>query len=452
MSLGTHPSLQLAPDIHSAISAEMDRVEGCIAAVLRHREGKTLGQDGRQRLQQAQQQVDQSRQQDPFAVLLTLAPGLDPDLVLDVLMVVAYPLVRPSRVHALQSLAGQAGEFVLTQGLLHELLMPDDEFEGRLTYALTPTSPLLVNGLVRAEGEGPSRQIRPGFALARGVLGNEKNLIPPDAVRLVYQPGQPLKPLFLEPRVNQRLDEIEALITLLSQSEQAMAGPTVLFAGGPGTGKSLAAHHMAARLQRPLYQVDLGRLVSKWQGETERNLTQVFDELCGTSGCILLDEADSLLGRRVEVKDGRDAQNNLTVSHLLSLLERHRGPVFMTTNLRGNLDSAYVRRLSAVVEFHQPDRALRAQIWHSALCRAHPALQDTQLQPLVALACQPVMSAAEIVNAAVTSVALSQLAEAELGPVQLARAIMLEMMKGEMTFAVDDLGPLAEYWPEGGVL
>lgn len=440
-------------DIAAAVTAEMDRIDALVQALLRHREGRVVTQKGRDALATAQKRVSAARAAGVFADLNALSGDLDPDLALNILMVVAYTLVRPSKAHVLQTLIGPGStETVLTQGVLHEVLMPDDLYEARLARALAPTSPLLVNGLVRAEGEGPARQLRPGFALARFVSGGEGNLTPPDAVRLVFEPGQSLRPLYLEDRVTRRLDEIHALVGLLGQGGQAMAGPAVLFAGGPGTGKSLAVHHMAARLNRPLYQIDLGRLVSKWQGETERNLTRVFDELCGTSGCILMDEADSLLGRRVEVKDSRDAQNNLTVSHLLSLLERHRGPVFMTTNLRGNLDDAYTRRLSAVVEFHPPQRGLRGIIWENALRQATPTLPKNDLRYLAELATPAVMSAAEIVNAATMAAALAQLAQQACGPTEVARAIMLEMSKSEMTFSHDDLGPLAEFWPQDAAL
>lgn len=437
------------PGASAALGAEMDRVEALIEAVLRHRDGKTLGQEGKNAVARAQAAVSEHRKAGAFDALRPALGQLPADLALNVLMIVAYALVRPSRAYRLQALTGQgAGEFVMTQGLLHELLMPDDRYEAELSRALSSTSALCASGLIRAEGEGPTRQLRPGFALARFVSGSEANLSPPDAVRLVYEPGQSLRPLFLEDRVLRRLDEIEALVRLVEEGDQPMAGPAILFAGGPGTGKTLAAFHMAARLGRPMYQVDLGRLVSKWQGETERNLTRVFDEMCGTTGCLLMDEADAMMGRRVEVKDSRDAQNNLTVSHVLSLMERHRGPIFMTTNLRGNLDDAYTRRVSALVEFFPPHEALRARIWDSALARSAPSMSGGARAELVGLAKPIRMSAAEIVSAAVMTAALARLVGAMPGPEELARGVMLEMSKSEITFARSDLGLLAAYWPE----
>jgi SpoVK/Ycf46/Vps4 family AAA+-type ATPase len=202
---------------------------------------------------------------------------------------------------------------------------------------------------------------------------------------------------------------------------------------------------MAERLGRPLYQIDLGRVVSKWMGETERNLSRIFEEMSGTEGMILIDEADALLGKRVEVKESRDQHANVTVSHLLSLLERHFGPVFATTNLRGNLDTAYIRRFSAVVDFHRPNRGLRQNLWADALRRA--GLSKARAEALAMEAAHPEMSAAEIANAAVVAQALAP--GGRPGGAEIARAIMLEKTKGEMTFAPEDLGPLAPHWPQG---
>lgn len=444
--------LRALPDLQIAITAEMDRVDCLVNTIQLHREGKTLSKEERNRLAHAQAEVARMRATHVFKEVLEQAGDLEPDLALDCLMVAAYPLVRPSKVHIMQRLTGQAGEFTLTQGLLHELLIPDDAHEARLVRAMAPSSPLITNGLIRAEGEGPARQFRPGFALARFITGGEGSITPPEAVRLVFEPGHSLQPLYLEKRVERRLSELVGLIGLLADGDLPMAGPAILFAGGPGTGKTLAAYHMAARLDRPLYQIDLGRMVSKWLGETERNLSRVFAELCGTSGCILLDEADALLGKRVEVKESRDQHANMTVSHLLSLLERHNGPVFLTTNLRGNLDDAYTRRLAAVVEFHQPNRALRQRIWKDTLGHLAPGLEGEALDELVELASQPSMSAAEIVNASVMAAALVREDNSTLTPADLARAIMLEKSKSEMTFARSDLGQLAAFWPEDGEL
>ncbi len=430
-----------------ALTAEMNRVEALIQAVRRHREGKSLSNVSRTALATAQAAVTTHRQSGVFAGLTAQCPVLDPDLALDCLMIVALVIVRPSKAWTLQALvSGGSGDFAVTQGIIHELLMPDDDHEGRLTSALAPHGELIRHGLLRAEGTGPVRQLRPGFALARFIAGSEAALTPPDGVRLVFQPGDTVPQMFLSPRIDQRLGELESLIRLLSSRDTGMAGPSALFTGGPGTGKSLAVFHMAHRLNRPLYQVDLGRVVSKWMGETERNLSRIFSEMSGTAGCILIDEADALLGKRVEVKESRDQHANVTVSHLLSLLENHQGPVFLTSNLRGNLDPAYIRRFACVVDFHRPTISLRQQIWAHALARAVPDLDAVTRIELVHQSAPIELSAAEISNAAVVAVALSEHRRHDLSASDLARAIMLEKTKGGLTFSREDLGPLAAVW------
>ncbi|AML51926.1 ATP-binding protein [Falsihalocynthiibacter arcticus] len=451
--MNSHSGPRPDTDIDAALTAEMNRVEALMQAVSRHRGGKSMGAAPRSALAAAQAAVAIHRQSGVFADLTAKAPCVDPDLALDCLMIVALTIIRPSKAWSLQALIpGGSADFAMTQGLIHELLMPDDDHEGRLSRALAPHGDLICNGLLRAEGAGPTRQLRPGFALARFIAGSEAALTPPDGVRLVFQPGDPVQKMFLSPRIGQRLAELESLVRLLASRDTGMAGPSALFTGGPGTGKSLAVLHMAHRLKRPLYQVDLGRVVSKWIGETERNLSRVFGEMSGTAGCILIDEADALLGKRVEVKESRDQHANVTVSHLLSLLERHRGPVFLTSNLRGNLDPAYIRRFACVVDFHRPTKSVRQQIWGHALARAAPDLDSAICSDLVTQSAPIEMSAAEISNAAVVAVALSEYQRHDLTASDLARAIMLEKTKGGMTFSREDLGPLAAFWyPEDPV-
>lgn len=425
--------------------AELDRVDVLIRCLERHREGKNVGEALRRDLAQAQAAVTQARQGDGLVSLPVQLPIEVHMLAYDCLMVLAYPVLRPSRARRVQGLASmpQQGETPLTQALVHELLMPDDQVEQQLSQLLAPGGVLAAQGLIRSEGEGPHRSLRAGRALIRALSGTEQILSPPEGVRRVFSPGDALPDLFLNEKTQRRLAEIVTLATLVDRKETQLAGPSVLFTGGPGTGKSLAVRHMAERLNKPLYQIDLGRVLSKWIGETERNLSRIFSEMSGTDGCILIDEADALLGKRVEVKESRDQHANVTVSHLLSVLEMHRGPVFLTSNLRGNLDGAYIRRFAAIVDFQRPGEALRARIWKRALGQSAIADPDR----LVSLAAPTDLSAAEITNCAGMVLALARTGgRSQPDARDLARAIMLEKMKTGMTFARNDLGPLAEYW------
>ena len=149
-------------------------------------------------------------------------------------------------------------------------------------------------------------------------------------------------------------------------------GLTALFAGPSGTGKTLAAEVIAAELKLDLYRIDLSATVSKWLGETEKNLARVFDAAEAGGSILLFDEADALFGRRSEVKDARDRYANVEVSYLLQRMEAYRGLAILTTNQRDSLDSAFLRRLRFVVTFPLPDAAQRQAMWQCAFPAATP--------------------------------------------------------------------------------
>jgi hypothetical protein len=140
-------------------------------------------------------------------------------------------------------------------------------------------------------------------------------------------------------------------------------GINALFAGPSGTGKTMAAEVLANELRLDLYRIDLSSVVSKYIGETEKNLRRVFDAAEEGGAILLFDEADALFGRRSEVKDSHDRYANIEVSYLLQRMEAYRGLAILTTNLRSALDPAFLRRLRFVVLFPFPDAAQRAEIW-----------------------------------------------------------------------------------------
>jgi hypothetical protein len=140
-------------------------------------------------------------------------------------------------------------------------------------------------------------------------------------------------------------------------------GVTALFAGASGTGKTLAAEVIANDLSLDLYCIDLSKLVSKFIGETEKNLRRLFDRAEAGGAVLLLEEADALFGKRSEVKDSHDRYANIDVGYLLQRIEAYRGPVIMTTGFRDAIDPAFVRRLRFLVEFPMPDAGERAAIW-----------------------------------------------------------------------------------------
>ncbi|MEH2258094.1 ATP-binding protein [Nostoc sp.] len=140
-------------------------------------------------------------------------------------------------------------------------------------------------------------------------------------------------------------------------------GITALFSGPSGTGKTLAAGVLANELNLDVYKIELSAVVSKYIGETEKNLQQIFNAAESGGVILLFDEADSIFGKRSEVKDSKDRNANLEVSYLLQRMESYPGMAILTTNLQSNLDPAFMRRLRFVTQFSLPDAAHRSEIW-----------------------------------------------------------------------------------------
>ena len=147
-----------------------------------------------------------------------------------------------------------------------------------------------------------------------------------------------------------------------------------MFAGPSGTGKTLAGEVLANELRLDLYRIDLSQVVSKYIGETEKNLRRVFDAAEASGAILLFDEADALFGKRSEVKDSHDRYANIEISYLLQKMEAYRGLAILTTNMKSALDAAFLRRIRFIVQFPFPDIAQREQIWR----RVFPAATPTE--------------------------------------------------------------------------
>jgi hypothetical protein len=157
-------------------------------------------------------------------------------------------------------------------------------------------------------------------------------------------------------------------------------GLNVLFHGSPGTGKTMAAEALARELQLDLYKIDLSQIVSKYIGETEKNLNRIFAAADNANAILLFDEADALFGKRSEVKDAHDRYANLEVAYLLQKMEEYEGMTILTTNLRQNLDQAFTRRLRFIVGFPFPTEEHRCQIWKCMWPPETPLATDLDFQ------------------------------------------------------------------------
>lgn len=144
-------------------------------------------------------------------------------------------------------------------------------------------------------------------------------------------------------------------------------GITVLFAGPPGTGKTMAAEVMAHKLNLPMYKVDLSQVVNKYIGETEKNLKRIFDAAEVSDMVLFFDEADALFGKRTETNDSRDRYANLEVSYLLERMERFKGLAILATNRKSDFDSAFQRRIRYIIDFPMPDEIQREAIWRQVV-------------------------------------------------------------------------------------
>jgi SpoVK/Ycf46/Vps4 family AAA+-type ATPase len=185
-------------------------------------------------------------------------------------------------------------------------------------------------------------------------------------------------------------------------------GLSALFAGPPGTGKTMCAGVMARELDMELFQVDLSRVVSKWIGETEKNLGRIFDEAQRSNAIVLFDEADSLFSKRTEVKSSHDRYANLEVNFLLQRIEAFSGVTILTTNFEDSIDMAFKRRLTFRLRFEKPDAAARASLWEKTFpekCVLSDDVSPAQLGALYE------MSGANIRNAAVRAAFLAAAAD-----------------------------------------
>jgi hypothetical protein len=204
-------------------------------------------------------------------------------------------------------------------------------------------------------------------------------------------------------------------------------GIKALFAGPPGTGKSLSAEVIAGELGYPLFRVDLASVVSKWVGETEKHLHRVFQSAEDAPCVLLFDEADALFGKRADVKGAQDRFANLEVSYLLQRLESYDGVAILTTNLKRNIDEAFLRRFTFVVDFPFPESAERLRIWQRVLPDRDALAADVRLDDVAG---EFKLAGANIWNVAVAAACAAAAApDRRITRAMLAHAVLREYQK-----------------------
>ena len=188
----------------------------------------------------------------------------------------------------------------------------------------------------------------------------------------------------------------------------------------------MAADVIANHLQLDLYKIDLSQIVSKYIGETEKNLNQIFTAATNSNSILLFDEADALFGKRSEIQDARDRYANIEVSYLLQKMEEYEGIAILTTNLRSNMDEAFERRLRCIIEFSLPDAKHRHLIWQKIFPKNAPCSPDLDLE---FLARNFEITGANIRNIALTAAFLAADDSRVIEMVHLIRAIRREYDK-----------------------
>jgi hypothetical protein len=231
--------------------------------------------------------------------------------------------------------------------------------------------PITLAGVARAVHARSAGAVAAGIQLIPA-SADWSQLVLPEAQLIQLQDAA--SRLYLQSRV---LDDWRFL-----QGRRGARGVRLLFSGPPGTGKTLSAEVLATAMGVDLLQVDLSRVVSKWIGETEKNLAQVFSTAESSRAVLFFDEADVLFGKRTEVSDAHDRYANLETAYLLSRLERYEGLAILATNFRQNIDSAFSRRLEYIIEFEEPGYGERLRLWQCHIPDQAPLAEDVSLAEL----------------------------------------------------------------------
>lgn len=213
-------------------------------------------------------------------------------------------------------------------------------------------------------------------------------------------------------------------------------GIAVLFSGPSGTGKTMAASIISNELGIDIYRIDLSIIVSKYVGETEKNLATIFDEASTSNALLFFDEADALFGKRSEVKDAHDRYANIEISYLLQKIEEYEGIVILATNFRQNIDTAFLRRMTHIIEFPFPDETLRKEIWKVIFPPNAPLSTDIDFS---FLAQSIKLSGGHIKNIAVGAAFMAASENSSIDMRHIIRAVKREYEKLGMSFLKSDM-------------
>ena len=439
-------SLETEPPFLKVLSKEWARVALICRCLGELRKGKVPDDQMKEALRRHQQEIAELRS-DPrwrrFANEHRLG-GVD----LDIAMFAAAPEFDPQIGWMVHSLQPALNSTAPSAALMAELLFLNTQETPLMRFRLDRSAPLFIHGILQRGNDDFYAPIRPTRAFLSFLQqGGVTRVIPeiPGSTHIHREGG--LEDLVVGEKCQKVIREFICFVHYGEKVERSWGGnmsggPVALFSGPSGTGKTFAAAVIANELAYPLFRVDLGMLVSKYIGETEKNLSALLDAASGRKALLLFDEADSLFGKRGEVRDARDRYANMEVSHLLSRMETHRGPCILTTNLRRHLDPAFARRFQMSAEFARPDAAARLKLWKKLFPPKAPVEKEVDLK---ALSESLTLTGAQIRNI-ITHAACCAAGESRaMGYRHLARALYVEMLKEGKEVVPSSLGVLKEF-------
>jgi ATP-dependent 26S proteasome regulatory subunit len=419
------------------LAAEWERIDLLGACLSAYRRGAEVPDQVGKRLDEVQRDVNVLRAQDPWSSLQRNY-GLD-TLDQDIIACCLAPEAEPRLGWMYQDLQNGMTTPYPTPALIREMFVLNNEESQQFNHKLSQDSRLIRSGLVEPGEQGLFQPIRPSTLACNQLLGwqVESKISVPGTVQVPCEASW--DDLVLPESCMRKLREFILWVTHRQQVEQqwgarVSGGPVALFSGSSGTGKTFAAEVVANALSWPLYRVDLGLLVSKYIGETEKNLNALFEAADGQQLVLLFDEADSLFSKRGEVKEARDRYANMEVSHLLSRIERHKGPCILTTNLRKHIDSAFTRRFQMVIDFPRPEVDARTRLWEMHIPPGAPRDSDIDTR---LLGSEFNLSGGQIRNAALHAAFLAAGDSTAIGNSHIANAVWSEFCKkgGEQSSA-----------------
>lgn len=428
-----------------SLLAEWERIDLLGACLSAARRGVDIPQEIGERLGVVQQQVHSLRQQEPWRSVVVQF-GLE-TLDQDILACSLAPQAEPRLGWMYQELQSGIDSPYPTPALIREMFVMNSEQSFLVKQRLAANSPLLKNGMIEGHSSHLFQPIQPSSRACKDLLGWPliTSVDIPGAVEVPV--SATWDDLVLPAHCIKNLREFIIWITHRQQvvndwGGRVMGGPVALFSGPSGTGKTFASEVIANALGWSLYRVDLGLLVSKYIGETEKNLNALFDAAHAKPIVLLFDEADSLFSKRGEVKEARDRYANMEVSHLLSRIERHQGPCILTSNLRQHIDTAFTRRFQSVTDFPRPDAAARAKLWQLHIPPRAPC--DADIDPAL-LGKEFKLSGGQIRNAALHAAFLAASESRPIGLTHITRAVWTEFSKKGGELSTSSLGCLASY-------